>query len=105
MRRTGKIGKTAAVTALAAFLCGSAVFAGSISSRAADETYKVPLEDAYGVIFHSIYDNKLAGSPLETEAVDGVDTATGHLMLSHTDISLEGTGGMDFELKRYYDSN
>ena len=26
-------------------------------------------------------------------------------MLSRTDLSLEGTGGMDLELNRYYDSN
>lgn len=71
----------------------------------AGETYDTAMEAAYGDTFRSVYENRLAGSPLEAEAADGVDTATGHLMLSRTDLSLEGTGGMDFELNRYYDSN
>ena len=69
------------------------------------EVYNTALEAAYGDTFRSVYENRLAGSPIEAESADGVDTATGHLMLSRTDLSLEGTGGMDFELSRYYDSN
>ncbi|MCH5252901.1 MAG: hypothetical protein J1F22_07995 [Lachnospiraceae bacterium] len=75
------------------------------TSHAAGESYNTALEKAYGDTFRGVYENKLAGSPLELEGADGVDTATGHLMLSRSDLSLEGTGGMDFELNRYYDSN
>lgn len=93
------------------------VFTGNTICHAADdnptvgenltmgEVYDTALEFAYGDTFRSVYENRLAGSPLETEGADGVDTATGHLMLSRTDLSLDGTGGMDFELNRYYDSN
>ena len=69
------------------------------------EVYNTAVEAAYGDTFRSVYENHLAGSPLEAECPDGVDTATGHLMLSRNDLSLDGTGGMDFELNRYYDSN
>ena len=69
------------------------------------EVYSTALEAAYGDTFRSVYENRLAGSPLEAEGMDGVDPATGHLILTRTDLSLDGTGGMDFELARYYDSN
>ncbi len=69
------------------------------------EVYNTAVEAAYGDTFRSVYENHLAGSPLEAGEIDGVDTATGHLMLSRNDLSLDGTGGMDFELGRYYDSN
>ena len=69
------------------------------------EVYNTAVEAAYGDTFRSVYENHLAGSPLEAGENDGVDTATGHLMLSRNDLSLDGTGGMDFELGRYYDSN
>lgn len=75
------------------------------TSHAAGETYQTALEKSYGDTFRSVYENRLAGSPLETEEIDGVDPATGHLILNRTDLSLEGNGGMDFELNRYYDSN
>ncbi len=92
-------------------LCGVMVLADGVTSFAAGENltigevYNTALEAAYGDTFRSVYENRLAGSPLEAECADGVDTATGHLMISRTDLSLEGTGGMDFELNRYYDSN
>ena len=89
----------------ATLLCGTLVWGNSTTSFAAGEVYNTALEAAYGDTFRSVYENRLAGSPLETECADGVDTATGHLMISRTDLSLEGTGGMDFELNRYYDSN
>ena len=66
--------------------------------------YQTAVEAAYGDTFRGVYENHLAGSPLEAENPDGVDTASGRLMLSRTDLSLEGTGGMDLELNRYYDS-
>ena len=99
-------GVTAAV-----FLCGTVLYTGRIASHAAGENptfgevYNTAVEAAYGDTFRSVYENHLAGSPLEAECPDGVDTATGHLMLSRNDLSLDGTGGMDFELSRYYDSN
>ena len=101
----------------AAFLCGTVLCTSHIASHAAGdnlttdktptfgEVYNTAVEAAYGDTFRSVYENCLAGSPLESECPDGVDTATGHLMLSRNDLSLEGTGGMDFELSRYYDSN
>mgnify|MGYP000260222415 FL=1 len=88
-----------------AVLCGMAVFSCSTISKAAGETYQTAVEAAYGDTFRGVYENYLAGSPLEAESPDGVDTASGRLMLSRTDLSLEGTGGMDLELNRYYDSN
>ncbi len=69
------------------------------------EVYDTATEAVYGDCFRKASANRLAGSPLEAECADGVDTATGHLILSRNDLSLEGTGGMDFELNRYYDSN
>ena len=74
---------------------GAVLFATGTTCQAAGETYDTAMEAAYGDTFRSVYENRLAGSPLEAEAADGVDTATGHLMLSRTDLSLEGTGGMD----------
>lgn len=88
-----------------AVLCGVAVFSCSTISKAAGETYQTAVEAAYGDTFRGVYENYLAGSPLEAENPDGVDTPSGRLMLSRTDLSLEGTGGMDLELNRYYDSN
>ncbi|MCM1440225.1 MAG: RHS repeat-associated core domain-containing protein, partial [Roseburia sp.] len=100
-----------------AMVCGTVLYTGSDTCQAAGnptatgenlivgEVYSTALEAAYGDTFHSVYENYPAGSPLESENADGVDTATGHLMLSRTDLSLDGTGGMDFELNRYYDSN
>ena len=90
-----------------AMLCGTVLFTASTTSQAATigERYNTALEAAYGDTFRSVYENRLAGSPLEAESADGVDTATGHLILSRNDLSLDGTGGMDFELNRYYDSN
>ncbi len=67
--------------------------------------YDTAIEADYGDKFNYVNSNRLPGSPLEAESADGVDTATGHLVLSRNDLYLEGTGGMDFELNRYYDSN
>ena len=101
----------------AAFLCGTVLCTSHIASHAAGdnlttdktptfgEVYNTAVEAAYGDTFRSVYENCLAGSPLESECPDGVDTATGHLIITRSDLSLEGTGGMDFELNRYYDSN
>lgn len=89
----------------AAMIGGTGLYANSNICQAAGESYDTALEASYGDTFRSVYENRLAGSPLEAEEVDGVDTATGHLMLSRNDLSLDGTGGMDFELNRYYDSN
>lgn len=102
MRKIRKI----ALGAITAFLfSGGLLFFSNTTSHAAGEFYNTALEAAYGDTFRSVYENRLAGSPLEAEGGDGVDTATGHLMISRTDLALEGTGGMDFELNRYYDSN
>ena len=102
--------KLIGVTA-AAFLCGMVLCTSRIASHAAGdnltfgEVYNTAVEEAYGDTFRSVYENHLAGSPLEAECPDSVDTATGHLILTRSDLSLGGTGGMDFELSRYYDSN
>ena len=96
---------------VAAFLCGIVLCIGHTAAQAAGENltfgevYNTAVEEAYGDTFRSVYENRLAGSPLEAECPDGVDTATGHLILSRNDLSLEGFGGMDFDLNRYYDSN
>ncbi len=108
MRRLGKI---LFGTLTAAMIGGTVLSANSSICQAAGENptvgevYETALEASYGDTFRSVYENRLAGSPLEAEDADGVDTATGHLMLSRNDLSLDGTGGMDFELNRYYDSN
>lgn len=100
----GKI-KKMITGAAAIFLCGMAVYVSGDICLAAGDTYDTALESVYGDSFRSMYYDKLSGSPLEAESPDGVDTANGHLILSQTDLSLEGTGGMDFELNRYYNSN
>ena len=100
----GKIQKMITGVAVT-FLCGMAGVVSSITCLAAGESYNTATEAAYGDTFRSVYENRLASSPLEAEEVDGVDTATGHLMLSRNDLSLDGTGDKDFELNRYYDSN
>lgn len=100
----GKIKKMITGVAIT-FLCGMAVFVSGNTCLATGESYNTATEAAYGDTFRSAYENRLAGSPLEAGEVSGVDTATGHLMLSRNDLSLDGTGGMDFELNRYYDSN
>ena len=100
-----KLGKILFGAIIAAMIGGTGLYANSSICQAAGESYNTALEASYGDTFRSVYENRLAGSPLEAEAADGVDTATGHLMLSRNDLSLEGTGGMDFELSRYYDSN
>lgn len=100
----GKIKKMITGVAIT-FLCGMAVFVSGNTCLATGESYNTATEAAYGDTFRSVYENRLAGSPLEAGEVSGVDTATGHLMLSRNDLSLDGTGGMDFELNRYYDSN
>ena len=102
MKKLGKILFGAIVTAM---MCGTILFTDRNPCQAAGESYTTATEAVYGDTFRSVYENRLAGSPLETEAVDGVDAATGHLMFSRNDLSLEGTGRMDFELNRYYDSN
>lgn len=111
-----KLGKRLFVAITVTMICGFVFSAGSICRAAEDnpvtgenlnvgEVYNTALEASYGDTFRSVYHNRLAGSPLEAEQVDGVDTATGHLLLSRNDLFLQGTGGMDFELNRYYDSN
>ena len=100
-----KLGKTVFGAIAVTMMCGAILFTGSNTCQAAGEYYDTAKEEIYGETFRSVYENRLACSPLEAEGADGVDTATGHLMLSRTDLSLEGTGGMDFELNRYYDSN
>lgn len=85
--------------------CSITLCLGGKICLAAGNTYDTASEAAYGDTFKSVYNEKMAGSPLEAECADGVDTTNGHLILSRTDLSLEGIGGMDFELNRYYDSN
>lgn len=112
-----KLGKILFGTIVITLMCGTILSVHSSICQAAGETptvgesltvgevYNTALEAAYGDTFRRVYENRLVGSPLEAEAADGVDTATGHLVLSRNDLSLDGTGGMDFELGRYYDSN
>ena len=108
MRRLGKImfgAITVAVIGGTVLSSNSSICQAAVENPTFGEVYNTALEAAYGDTFRSVYENRLAGSPLETEGADGVDTATGHLLLSRNDLYLEGTGGMDFELNRYYDSN
>ena len=114
MKKTGKhliFGAAAAIVLNGAVLCGAADCraagedSGDDGKLIVGEVYRSAKEELYGDTFRSVYENRLPGSPLEAECADGVDTATGHLMLSRNDLSLEGTGGNDFELDRYYDSN
>ncbi len=106
-----RLGKTLFGIITAVMISGTVLSANSSICQAVDENltfgevYNTAVEEAYGDTFRSVYENRLAGSPLEAECADGVDTATGHLILSRNDLSLEGFGGMDFELNRYYDSN
>ncbi|MBD5088838.1 MAG: RHS repeat-associated core domain-containing protein [Clostridiales bacterium] len=74
-------------------------------SRAVDNEYDNAEDAVYATTYKDISYEKTTGSPLEYEEEDGVDTATGHLKLSRTDLILDGTGGMDFSLTRYYNSN
>ena len=53
-----------------AVLCGMAVFSCSTISKAAGETYQTAVEAAYGDTFRGVYENYLAGSPLEAENPD-----------------------------------
>ena len=108
MRRLGKImfgAITVAVIGGTVLSSNSSICQAAVENPTFGEVYNTAVEAAYGDTFRSVYENRLAGSPLEAEEIDGVDTATGHLMLSRNDLSLDGTGGMDFELNRYYDSN
>lgn len=88
-------------------ICGLMAYGGYGTGicEAAGENYSTNVEAAYGDSYRSLNDDRLAGSPSEAEEIDGVDTSTGHLILSRSDLSLEGTGGMDFELRRYYESS
>lgn len=90
---------------VASMAWGTIMLGGSAVCHAAGNTYGTAREALYGENFKSVFNEKLAGSPIEGETPDGVDTANGHLILSRTDLYLDGTGGMDFELGRYYDSN
>ena len=78
----GKIKKMITGAAVTTFLCGMVVFVSSNTCLAAGESYNTATEAAYGDTFRSVYENRLAVSPLEAEKIDGVDTAIGHLMLS-----------------------
>ena len=88
-----KIVKTLFGAIAATIVCGTFLCASSSTCQAAEdntttgEVYNTALEAAYGDTFRSVYHNRLAGSPLEAEEVDGVDTATGHLLLSRNDLS------------------
>ena len=82
MRRLGKM-LFGAITV--AVIGGTGLCANSSICRAAGENltvgevYNTALEASYGDTFRGVYENYLAGSPLEAEKADGVDTATGHL--------------------------
>ncbi|MCM1225094.1 MAG: hypothetical protein NC548_62655, partial [Lachnospiraceae bacterium] len=93
-------GAVVAVLVLAAALAGD-----TVRCHAAGNTYDTAVDASFGETFSSLFHDRTAGSPLEAESADGVDTASGHLVITRNDLSLEGTGGMDFELDRYYDSN
>ncbi len=100
-----KINQIILIAMAMALACGAIVMGEGNICQAAGNTYDTAKEALYGETFKSVFNEKLAGSPIEGDAPDGVDTANGHLVLSRTDLYLEGTGGMDFELGRYYDSN
>lgn len=94
---------TGLLPALFGFMAGIAF--QDMESHAVNTVYDTALEAAYTNTYKDIFYDKTAGSPLEAETEEGVDTSNGHLILRRTDLYLEGTGGMDFELSRYYNSN
>lgn len=91
--------RTALLTVIAA-----GFYIGSTTSHAINVKYDSAESAYYTQSYHQITEDKPAGSPLEDSSVDGVDTSTGKLLLSRTDLSLEGMAGMDLELTRSYNS-
>ena len=103
-KRTGTA-RTLAGTAIAVLTMAVSFVGGTTKCQAAGNTYNTAVDAGFGETFSSLFHDRVAGSPLEAETADGVDTASGHMVITRTDLFLEGTGGMDFELGRYYDSN
>ena len=78
----------------------------SISVGAVETFNGTMVGEKYMESYTDMTGNKVAGSPYEAEAdEDGVNPATGDVMLTRTDIELEGKNGFDFELSRYYNSS
>ncbi len=85
----GRLGKTLFGAITAAMISATVLSSNSSICQAAGgnlavdenltvgEVYNTAVEAAYGDTFRSVYENRLAGSPLEAEEIDGVDTATG----------------------------
>lgn len=104
-RKRAGAARIVAGTAIAVLTLAVSFASGTTQCQAAGNTYNTAVDAGFGETFSSLFHDRVAGSPLEAEAADGVDTASGHLVITRTDLFLEGTGGMDFELNRYYDSN
>lgn len=79
-------------------------YIGSTTSHAINVNYDSAEAAYYTQSYNQVAEDTAAGSPLENSSVDGVDTSTGKLVLSRTDLSLEGMAGMDLELTRSYNS-
>lgn len=57
-------------------------FAGNTARyQAAGNTYSTAKDASFGETFSSLFHGRVAGSPLEAESTDGVDTASGHLVI------------------------
>ncbi len=52
-------------------ILGMTLFIGGNICQAVGESYNTALEASYGDTFRSVYENRLAGSPLEAEETDG----------------------------------
>ena len=73
--------------------------------QAVNIAYPGETEENYADTYKSISYHTLRQSPVSDEETDGVDLSDGNLTLQRTDLYLEGTGGMDFSLNRYYRSS
>ena len=100
--------KKRAKTLVKGIFLGASLVAGmlciSTISSAVCVNYDTAIEAVYTESYNRVAMDFVQGSPLETEAADGVDVSTGKLSLLRTDLSLEGMAGMDLDLVRYYDS-
>ncbi len=58
-------------------------------------TYNTAVDVGLGENFPRLFHDRIIGSPLGAKFSEGVDTASGRLIISRNDFSLEETGGMD----------
>lgn len=76
-----------------------------VTAKAVNVEYDSSLTERYTSVYNDLTMPFVYGSPLEESGENGVDTRLGRLVITRTDLSLQGNAGMDFELSRYYDSS